>query len=388
MTGARRLIVLGTAALLGVEALRVAAVAAPPEQRWVDPARLWASYPAVEIERAMQLIGQSARRGQGVPADARDQLTRAASRDPLAPEPFLVEGARAQMAGRTAAAAALFEAAKARDPRSGAARYFLAGRYLDAGRTAEALAEMSVMGRLVPGVEEQFVPSLVTFARQPGATPVLRHFLARSPTYRTTVLASLAQDAANADLILALAGSRAPGTSPEAWESAIVNKLLEGGQPGRAQTVWRRLAGVAPYDGVFNPRFVPQSAPPPFNWRYDASGAGLVTPGANGKLELIYYGRQDVVLAEEMLLLAPGAYRLVADIGGTAKGSALGWRIVCAASKAVLVQAPLAANGAAFQVPAAGCPAQSLRLAGSAVEAERSASVTIGSVRVVREAAQ
>ncbi len=387
MTAARTIMVLGSAALFAVGALRIAAVAAPPDAQWVSPARVWPSHPAVRIDRAMTLIGQSARLGQGVPGEARGLLAKAATGDPLAPEPFLVEGARAQMDGRMDEVAALFEAARARDPRSGAARYFLAGHYLDAGRPAEALAELSVMGRLVPGTEAQFVPSLIAFARQPAAAPVLRRFFARSPTYRAIVLAGLAQDAANAGLILALAGTRAPGTPPDAWESAIVNKLIEGGQPGRAQIVWRRLAGVAPYDGVFNPRFIAQSAPAPFNWSYDASGAGLVTPDAGGGLDLVYYGRRDVVLAEEMLLLAPGSYRLVTDVGGTATG-ALGWQVACAGTKAILLQAPLVANGAILRVPAEGCAAQSLRLTGSSVEGEPSASVTIGSVRIVGGAAR
>ncbi len=385
MTAARAIIVLGTAALLAVEALRIAAAAALPAQGLVNPRILWAAHPAVLVDRAMTLVGESARRGQGIPDEARVLLAAAARRDPLAPEPFLVEGTRAEVEGRGADAARLFEAAKARDPRSGAARYFLAGRYLDAGRPAEALAEMSAMARLVPGVEAQFVPTLVAFAKQPAAVPVLRHFFARSPGYQPQVLAGLAQDVANTGLILALAGNRPSGAPAQGWESAIVTKLIEAGQPGRAQAVWRRLAGVQPYQGVFNPGFLPLAAPPPFNWTYDASAAGLVTPRAGGGLELIYYGRQDAVLAEQMLLLAPGGYRLAAQVGGVEPGNALGWRIACAPSRAVLVQAPLASGGAAFQVPAEGCATQSLRLTGSSVEAEQPASVTIGSVRVVLE---
>ncbi|MEO7503551.1 MAG: hypothetical protein ABIT69_00010 [Sphingomicrobium sp.] len=383
MAGARSIIVLGTAALLAVEALRVAAVTAAADQRFVSPARLWPSHPAVLIDQAMALVGQSARLGKGVPDDARALLARAASTDPLAPEPFLVEGARAEMDGQPAVATRLFEAAKARDPRGGAARYFLAGRYLAAGRPAEALTEMSAMARLVPGVEDQFVPSLVAFARQPAAVPVLRQFLGRSPSYRPKILAGLATDAANADLILRLAVPRAPGAPDEAWQSAIVTKLIETGQTGRAQAAWRRLAGVAPYDGVFNPAFAAQAAPPPFDWAYDNKGAGLVTPGPSG-LEVIYYGRQDAILAEQMLVLAPGAYRLVADVGSSAPATALGWQLACTVSKAVLVHAPLQSSGITFQVPADGCAVQSLRLAGSSLDGEAQTNVTIRSVRIVR----
>ena len=118
------------ALLIAVLAVRNAAV-----QAWaqVDPQRavaVWSGHPDAEMSLAMIQIAQAMRDRKLVPPSVFHRIDRAALRSPLAPEPFLVHGVAAGLAGNGAAAERDFIAAQHRDPRSLAAAYFLADRYV------------------------------------------------------------------------------------------------------------------------------------------------------------------------------------------------------------------------------------------------------------------
>ena len=103
-------------------------------------ATLWPDHPRVALGLAMAEIGAAAGAGK-VPAPmtiARSQA--AARRAPLAVEPFLIEGAMAQSGQRPDRAERLFVEAARRDPRSAAARFFLAQLYLSSGRPMRGAA--------------------------------------------------------------------------------------------------------------------------------------------------------------------------------------------------------------------------------------------------------
>lgn len=374
--------------LLGFQAVRTAAVANRPTRGKIG-AKLWPSHPAVELNRAMAEIGVLARRGQLPSPQILRRIAEIAVKTPLAPEPFLIKGALAQAAGRQQQAARLFSEARSRDPRSDAARYFLADHYFRSGRTEQALIEMAAFARLVPNGSTQFAPALAAFARTPGAVRQLRMLFRRSPEFEAPVLAELAADAGNADLILALAEPIEPsplGPAP-AWQSRILGELVAKGQFAKALEVWQRLTGERHTGGaIFNPAFEPSSAPPPFNWTFGTTG-GVAEP-ANGRLRVIYYGRQDASLGQQLLLLPPGQYQLAMTVSGQSPGlGSLVWSVTCLPQATTILSLPLkpmsGAQGGSFSVPA-NCPAQRLELNGLIGEFPQSVDVAIGNLRLTK----
>src|SRR5687767_4284441 len=237
--------------------------------------RLWPGHPTLLTNQTMAEIGARAARGQTPPAGTLRGVETIANKVPLAVEPFLVEGAMAQVEGRDDHAERLFLAARMRDPRSAAARYFLADRYLRTMRVAPALDEIAALSRLYIEARAQFGPALATFATMPGGVPQLRRFFRTSPELEPFVLEHLANDAKNADLVLALWGRRPtdPDALPPEWQGLLVRKLIEQGQYARAYATWRLVAGIDRGAGtIFNPGFRKMPAPPPFNWDFSATG--------------------------------------------------------------------------------------------------------------------
>src|SRR5687767_210036 len=355
------------ALLLGLHAFRTAAIGDRSTRSTIG-AQLWPAHPAVLVNRTMAEIGALARRGEMPTPNLLGQVDEIAAKMPLAPEPYLIRGAIAQAEGRQGQAVRLFFEARSRDPRSDAARYFLADYYFRGGRTEQALSEMAVFARLVPNGIDQFAPALAAFAKTPGAIPQLRKLFRTSPEFEPGVLAELAKDADNADLILALAGPRMRSgeAGPPAWQASIVGELVAKGNYAKAYSVWKRITGVRDGGGLFNPSFEQLTAPPPFNWSYATAG-GAAEPGAGG-LKVIYYGRQDAVLAQQLLLLPPGRYQLTMTVTGQSAGrEALSWSLVCLPGPKPIFKLPLkpvsGGQGGAFSVPA-DCPAQRLELTG------------------------
>ena len=358
----------------------------PADQRPIAPGAVWAPSPSMEIEQAMAEIGAAAGRGAGVPDDARTMLHQAARRAPLAPEPFVVEGTIALTEGRPAARP-LFEAARRRDPRQSAARYFLAQLYLAQGRVADGLTEMSALATLVPSAVAQLGPALAEFARQPGAAPALRSTFARSPALESATLTALAANPANADLVRALAGParRDPAAAP--WQPTMIAALIDSGNTAKARQVWRVFSGEAAPGPIFHPDFSPSPAPAPFNLTLSSGPAGMVQPHRGAGLDVVYYGREDAILASQTLLLAPGAYLLSARNDPVDNAGALGWTLRCVPAGQTLGRVALAEDApgepsARLTVPA-NCLAQALELRGSVGELDQPVDLTIYSVRIV-----
>ena len=215
-------IVVTALAIVGsVHSVRTAAVNGLLDDRLEIAAKVWPGHPRVKLALAMADIGAAAAGGR-LPAANSFDLAQAASRDaPLAVEPFLIRGAWAQSQGNQQRAEALFVEANRRDPRSSAARFFLAQRYLSTGRLAEGLHHALVLVRLVSGGSDTLAPSLAQFAKSPKAVPALRAIFASDPVMRGLVLAQLSNDRNNYATIMSLAGSDlGPGSMapPPQWQ--------------------------------------------------------------------------------------------------------------------------------------------------------------------------
>ena len=385
----RTIVVVAVAALVAAQVVRTALIADPTTRNTIA-ARLWPSHPTPLTNRTMAEIGANAARGRTPPPEILREVEAIARKVPLAPEPFLIKGALAQVEGRQEHAERLFLAARMRDPRSAAARYFLADRYLRTMRVAPALDEIAALSRLYIEARAQFGPALATFAKMPGGVPQLRRFFRTSPELEPFVLAYLANDARNADLVLALWGRRPTDSKalPPEWQGILVRKLIEQGQYGKAYATWRLVAGIDRGAGtIFNPGFRKMPAPPPFNWDFSATG-GVVEPAPGDRLQVIYYGRQDAVLAEQLLMLAPGRYQLGMDISGPlGDGGELAWTLSCVPRPEVIFRLPINRKGriaGKLSVPQ-NCPVQSFRLTALPGPFPQSQEFAIGGLSLFKE---
>lgn len=392
MLRARALVVLPLAVLLAVGAIRAMTFVAPSSHPLRVLAPMFGSHPDALVNRAMGEIGTAAARGGTVPPSARLAIASVARKAPLAPDPFLVEGTIAEMAGDSSRAERLFLAARSRNPRSPGARYFLADRYLKTNRILPGLVETGALARLSEQASQPLIPALAAYAKTPGAIAELRRFFKLSPRTRDNTLWLLAEDPRNARLVLALAPEPVRGASPADWHGRLIQSLISAGDFAGAEALWSRIAGVANRGLLYNPQFRASSALPPFNWQFASGAAGVAEPSGSGGLDVIFYGRAEVTLATQMLRLGAGRYRLAMRVGGPSRASGLAWTIQCLPGNTPLVQLPLGTVGkdpigGVFAVPAAGCPAQLIELRGRPGESSETAQLTIFDVKLERLAA-
>lgn len=379
----RRLVVVGGALALAVLVVRAAFVGAYAEHSPQIAARAWPGHPDVTLSLGFAQIGEAAALGKAPPESAFAAVAKAARAAPLAAEPFLVRGVSAQTGGNVALAERAFRQAERRDPRSRAAHFFLADLYARSGRVGEGLRQIASLTRLVPGSRASMAPYLAQFAKTPAAAPEVKALLRDEPELAPILLGELAKDASNVELVLGLAnGLEVPGD--QRWRIQIVNALVSAGQFGRAREVWSRLNGVAAPTGLFDPKFEGREALPPFNWTF-ASGEGGVAEARDGRLEVVFYGRDNTVLAGQLLTLWPGRYRLTMEVVGSAGLESLLWRVTCFQAKRPIAEVPLDLAGqngalaAEFDVPS-GCPAQQFELIGDSPDVPRQVEASISNL--------
>ena len=356
-----------------------------------DPSRLidiWPGHPAATLESGLSDVGMNAAAGEPVDPALVRRLLEASAKAPLSPEPFLVRGVQAQVAGDHQLALRAFQAARERNPRNVAARYFLANHYLDKGKVVAGLAEVSVLARLVPQSLPSVAPFLATFARSPGAAPQMKALLRTHPQLESPLLNALAGDAANAGLMLTLWSGRG-GEEADLWQSRLLNQLVQSGDYVAAHDAWARFAGRT--DGrrpLVDPDFSNQKLAP-FGWTLASGPAGVAEAEAAGRLHILFYGRDDLVLASQLLTLAPGRYKLSVRSEGTpTPARMLAWVVKCLPSSNQIALIPIGGTAevsGTIQVPPANCGAQQLELAAVASEVAQQADVTIGQLKLVRE---
>ena len=357
-----------------------------------DPAMaaaIWPGHPSVVLESGLAEVGETAVAGRPIDQALVDRLLMASRKAPLAPEPFLVRGVEAQLAGDQSLALQAFLAARQRNPRAVAARYFLADHYLRAGQTGLGLAEISALARLVPQSLTNVAPYLAAYVRSPGAAPQVKAVLAQQPQLEPVLLNALAADAANLKLMLYLWSGRSSGEA-KPWQGRVLNQLIEAGRYGDAREAWARFTGIsASEDRLFDAEFSGQALPP-FGWTFASGPAGVAEPERGGRLHVLFYGHDDTVLAGELLTLPPGRYRLSMQIHEPSPGSnSLAWTVHCPPRPDPIASIRLDRSGAAstsFSVPVGSCPAQRLELGGIAPEIPAQADVSISQLKLLPEA--
>ena len=376
------------ALLAGFFVVRVAFVEAFAAKNPTTAAAVWAGHPAVLLESGLAQVGDMAAAGRPVDQSLVDRLISASAKAPLAPEPFLVRGVDAQVSGNHAVALQSYLAARERNPRAVAPRYFLADLYLKAGRTEPGLAEISALARLVPQSLPNVAKYLAAYARTPGAAPQVKKMLETHPQLELALLNELASDAASARLILYLWSGRG-GEEARPWQGRLLEQLVATGRFNEARTAWARFTNIsAEQDALFDAEFAAQALPP-FGWMLASGASGIAEPQGGGRLHLVYYGRDDLILASQLMTLPPGRYRLSMNVSASSPAAkSLSATIRCLPSTSPLASLPLHRRGAvtaSFNVADRGCPAQRLEISGDAPEFPEQAELTVGRLRLERD---
>jgi hypothetical protein len=385
---ARRLLVLLLALILAAQVIRNSAIAALADRSPDTAARIWADNPNTLISLAMTEIGRAARERKPVQPTVFGMMNEAAVKAPLAPEPYLVRGVQARLAADPSLAIRAFEAAERRDPRSLPAHYFLADTLFAAGDTRRGLEQVGVLARLAPNGLASVAPYVAAYAKDRSTWPQLRELFQSRPDLEEAALEALSKDAANADAIVALADEK-HRTAKAIWLPALLDALINAGEYGKARAIWAaNVRTTAPARTIYDAGFADSDSPPPFNWLLMSSTVGLAERQPGAQLHVIFYGREDGWLARQLLVLAPGAYRMtMAASGNLGDARALAWSIRCDKSQTPFAAVPLdvaAARAWIFTVPA-GCPAQWLELTGVSSDVAHQSEVTIGKLSLIPE---
>lgn len=375
--------------LLAVVVVRTALVAQYAELRPAWATAAWPSNPQAELWSGLTDIASATRTRRAVPPAVFERIEDAAKKAPLAAEPFLVRGVQARLAGDEDLAGRAFAAAELRDGRSVPARYFLADHDLRTGDVTHGLGEISVLSRMIPNGPAALSPFVATYAKDRRNWPRISALFRSDPQLAEAVLASLAADPSNSDTVLQLAPPKS-AESPHLWVGPLLAGLVQMRDYEGAYRVWRSLGGRQGSAGetIHDPGFTDSSSPGPFNWTLTSSAIGLAERQKGGRLHLLYYAREDGVLASQLLLLKPGRYRLAMQVSGDVAHSArLTWTITCADSGASLLRLALSPTTEGSFIVPGGCAAQRLELAGSAPEMAQTVDVVISGVTLAREQA-
>lgn len=383
---ARAIIVVALALLIAALVIRMAFVDAYASNSPGMAARAWAGHPSVVFAAGLDEIGRTAAAGKPVENVTLDRLLAASTKAPLAPEPFLVRGVQAQIAGDNRIAEHAFIEARDRDPRMIVARYFLADLYLKSGQTRRGLAEISALIRLFPQSLGGIAPYLAAYARSPGGAREVKGMVRAHPELEPPLLNALASDPENFGLILYFWNGQG-GDDARGWQERLLNSLMEAGRYELARAAWIRFSPASPQRGeLVDPSFTMRSLPP-FGWTLASGPSGVAEPEPGGRLHILYYGRDDLVLASQLLILEPGAHRLSMQITGASRTArSLAWSIRCLPSSNEIAAIPLksGALAATFAVPPSGCSAQRLELIGSSPEFPEESDLTIAGLRLDR----
>jgi hypothetical protein len=249
---------------------------------------------------------------------------------------------------------------------------------------------MVSLAELLPGPSLELWEAFADYARTPGAVVTLRKIFSEHDQLEPLVLRELAKNPANTDLVLALATrSYNPSKPAPEWQGTLLTSLVNAKEYEKADAVWRTFTGVPPVRSIFNPQFARLNEPPPFNWSYAANEAGVAEPG-NGGLNILYFGRQDVTLARQVILLVPGEYQLNFRVSGELPSpGALRLALTCLPTQHPLLDSRVASltEGRVFmrfRVPEADCRAQQLQLLGVSQEYPRTVEVQMGALDLRR----
>jgi hypothetical protein len=228
------------------------------------------------------------------------------------------------------------------------------------------------------------MPILAHMAQNKGASGALNTLLAKNPPWRPQFFSALLNTMSDArtplDLLLSIKGTPAPPSTSELH--GYLQFLIERKFYELAHYTWLQFLPPEQLKNagfLFNGSFEALPSGLPFDWVI-APGTGVTIdiaarPNHAGQRALFMefgYGRVEFGRVAQLLMLAPGTYRLTGKYKGRIAGRrGMEWRIACAGGGMVPIGNSPMVTGVApawkefefsFTVPDADCRAQYLRL--------------------------
>jgi len=321
---------------------------------------------------------------------------------PLAFEPFYIAGKAEEQAGRLDRALRLMEEAKRRRPTHTGTRAQLLVLYGRKSNYPAFLSEIDYVLRRSSAAQEHLLPEMTKLIADPAGREALAQMLAAEPSWREHFFAAASVrnvNSGHASALLELIRARKPRGDMGPENRFYVQSLMSEGRYGRAKEVWARLlpGGKVDRSLVFDGEFRGAAAPPPFNWVLqdaDVGRASIASPRDQSPgLEVEYFGGKNIVLAEQILTLAPGRYRfaVLAQSDGEAMSGNLFWRVSCLPQDGEVMRVPLTKlqprpvrYQGSFVVPGGACSGQKLQLVAEAGDVASSLSVRLSELTVRR----
>lgn len=320
---------------------------------------------------------------------------------PLAYEPFFVAARHAEQRGDVGRATRLMEEVRRRRANYVPARLQLAAYYGQQDRFREMFAEIDVALRLNAQVRDTLLAEMTRLIALPEGRRELAAVLARNPDWRRDFFAaahSRAFEPVDALDLFNQVRARRPAFAPSLEYRLYLDALVRTGQVARARAMWlntlapaRRAASALLFDGDFSG----ERALPPFGWVFAETEQGRAELVRDGRphLQVDYFGGSNEVLAEQILALGPGRYRLdyaVRSDEGVAGANIL-WLVACYPGGTNLARGEVASvtqdyqrRTLSFTVPAGQCSGQVLRLIGEPGDVSVPVGLQIASVRIAR----
>jgi hypothetical protein len=323
--------------------------------------------------------------------------------EPLAFEPFFVQARVAEQAGNLPQAIKLMEEARRRRRNFPPTRLQLATYYIRSARLAEMLGEVEVVLQLRPEASGPAMAELTKLLSTGQGRRVLAQTLARQPSWREQFFAAARNRAIRPDDALAFlneARALEPRSQHRLEQQLFIASLVNAGRLQRARQLWLGTLPEAERSRhalMGNSGFRGRPVGEPFGWSLKSSDVGRAeikgadTPQPHLSVE--YFGGSNAVLAEQLLALQPGTYRLRYDLAGESGSSSsrLYWGLVCHPDAPKLlrnemnrVTASYKPQQATFVVPASGCEGQHLSLIAEAGDVPAPVSLRIAGLEIVR----
>ena len=367
--------IVGLCLLLGYGALSETVAAALASSR-PDLALIWRPGDAAALQaQAETSVGEAL-------TSSEIETALAASRASLKAAPLTVSSVRTlaeahQLAGDQSRSEALMDLAGRRNLRDSKVQLWLFRRELDAGRYGSAFQHADLLMRKHFELSATLYPSMVASLDRPAAREAFLALMRSGPQWRTDFINAETADVDGVALWLLSNLATSPHPPTEREVSIVANALAAQGRWSDVRTVWNRFGGGGA-GLLFDGDFERANRAAPFGWRLFEQESVIaiieaVDGGANHALYAEFPVGRSSPLAEQLMILSPGRYRLSgrAKVDRLPAEALFRWTLSCSAQTAPLATVEQAtASGwvkfeAVFETPAAGCEAQWLRLSGT-----------------------
>lgn len=274
--------------------------------------------PLVHPVTEMRSIVASLQGSDGrIAAERKSRMFALVGSAPLAAEPFTLSAYDLALQGSSAEAEPIVAIALTRNPRSREALLLSVDAKLANGEIAAAVNDLETLMRLMSEQRPLFEEGLLALASLPETRQATLTAV-RDETTKKMLLIGLARAGADpVTLVDALQSLRAQTmmANDVAAIRATTQPLIDAGNLSGGYRVWSALAGIERdgselvRDGSFD-----QGLPPPFGWSLTSGRDGTIAAGEDGMAGEIY-GRRSAMLAQQVLMLGEGPYRLMMDVG-------------------------------------------------------------------------